>query len=388
MITVAFLHENTLGHTSYLPRFAAELERRPELGIKPRLLSALPLPRRLARWGDSSIPWFRRHGLDFGAARWRYAASRHLQLQLENLQAREPVAAVIVNTQSVGLTLPNSPDLPPLLVCLDATFQELEASPWFAPTPFARTAHPLTMAWLRKAERRLFERAALLLPWSRHVAAALATNYGVAKEKIRQLPPSMTAPPKRPEAPSRTGSPQILFIGGNFERKGGPLLLRIHQERFADRAELHIVTFNQRPCGRNVYVHHGVQAGGAEWLARWREASVFVFPSELETFGIVLIEAQAFETPIIASRTGAAAEILDDGRAGILLDGLDGESLGNAIEASLAKPEVAADRARAGRRLFEERFELGKNAERLAGWIYNHTKTRRHEGGEEEIATG
>ncbi|HTI71663.1 MAG TPA: hypothetical protein VMF06_16935, partial [Candidatus Limnocylindria bacterium] len=127
MITVAFLDEGTLGHTSYLPRFVAELRRRPELGIKPISLTALPLTGSLARWGNAYLPWFRKHGLDFGASRWRWAASRNLQIQTETLIKQEKVDAVIVNTQSVGLTLPCIAGLPPLFVCLDATFRELES---------------------------------------------------------------------------------------------------------------------------------------------------------------------------------------------------------------------------------------------------------------------
>ena len=369
MIHTAFLDEGTLGHSSYLPRFVGELQRRPELGVIPHVLQALPLPPSLARWGNAYLPWFRRHGLDFGGSRWRHAASLHLQRQLVALLARQKIDAVVVNTQSVGLTLPSIPNLPPLFVCLDATFRELETSPWFGPTPLARAALTLTMAWLRHAERRLFRRAHRLLPWSEHTAQSLRSQYAIAPDKIAPLPPSMLPPPARPPGAREAGLPQILFLGGNFTRKGGPLLLEVHQKHFADRCELHVVTFDEKPVGKNVIVHHGVKAGSPEWLRRWHEASLFVFPSELETFGIVLIEALAFGTPVISSNSGAAREVLGDGKAGIILDRLDAPCLTAAIRESLDQPEVGMRRADFGLRHFSGHYELGRNTERLAEWL-------------------
>ena len=102
---VAFLNENTLGHTSYLPRFAAELARRPELGVTPHVLDALPLPPDLSRLGDTSVPGLRKFGLDLHGTRWRIAASRHLRRQLDDLGRRKDIGAVVVNTQSMGLEL-------------------------------------------------------------------------------------------------------------------------------------------------------------------------------------------------------------------------------------------------------------------------------------------
>ena len=43
-MNVAFLNENTLGHTSYLPRFAEALRGRRELGVTPHVFDVLPLP--------------------------------------------------------------------------------------------------------------------------------------------------------------------------------------------------------------------------------------------------------------------------------------------------------------------------------------------------------
>ena len=367
-MNVAFLNENTLGHTSYLPRFAEALRARPELGIVPHVIDVLPLPPHLRRLGDTSIRGLRKVGLDFHGTRWRVAISRHAREQLDALRGRVQVEAVVVNTQSAGLALGDLPETVPTFVALDATFRQLADSPWFGPNRLSRWLQPLTLRSLLRRERKLFAGATRLLPWSELAAGSLRTNYGVPADQITVLPPSMKSPPPR-EPRSLPARPQILFLGGDFRRKGGPLLLDTFRRRFSGRAELHVVTQSEIPAEPGVMVHRGVGAGSPEWLARWREADLFVFPSRLETFGIVLLEALAFGVPTIASAAGAARSILGQGQFGRLLESLDEESLAAAIGEFLGNPRIALDRASAGRKSFEERFELDRNAEQLASLL-------------------
>lgn len=367
-MNVAFLNENTLGHTSYLPRFAEALRARPELGVVPHTIDVLPLPPHLRRLGDTSIRGLRKVGLDFHGTRWRVAISRHARQQLDALRDLQQIDAVVVNTQSAGLALDDLPGSLPIFVALDATFRQLADSPWFAPNRLSRWLQPLTLRSLLQRERKLFAGATRLLPWSELAAGSLRTDYGVPAGQITVLPPSMKPPPPRKprDLPAR---PQILFLGGDFRRKGGPLLLDTFRRHFPGRAELHVVTQSELPAEPGVMVQRGVGAGSPEWMARWREADLFVFPSRLETFGIVLLEALAFGVPIIASAAGAARSILGQGQFGRLLESLNEESLAAAIEEFLGNPKIATDRAIAGRKSFEERFDLNRNAERLAALL-------------------
>jgi glycosyltransferase involved in cell wall biosynthesis len=374
-VNVAFLNENTLGHTSYLPRFAEALRARPELGIVPHVIDVLPLPPHLRRLGDTSIRGLRKVGLDFQGTRWRIAISRHAREQLEVLRHQIDVDAVVVNTQSAGLALGDLPGTVPIFVALDATFRQLADSPWFGPNRLSRWLQPLTLRCLLRRERELFAGATRLLPWSELAASSLRTEYGFSVDRITVLPPSMKSPTRRtPRAlPAR---PQILFLGGDFRRKGGPLLLETFRRHFSGRAELHVITQSDVPAEPGVFVHRGIQAGSPEWLARWEQADLFVFPSRLETFGIVLLEALAFEVPIIASVAGAARSILGHGQFGRLLESLDENSLGTAIEEFLRSPATATARAMEGRQSFEERFDLERNTERLAALLHGASGKR------------
>lgn len=58
-----------------------------------------------------------------------------------------------------------------------------------------------------------------------------------------------------------------------------------------------------------------------------------VFPSEwYETFGRVAIEAFACDVPVIASHLGAMAEIVEDGRTGLLFNPSDPQDLATKVE--------------------------------------------------------
>jgi starch synthase len=91
-------------------------------------------------------------------------------------------------------------------------------------------------------------------------------------------------------------------------------------------------------------------------------ASVFVCPSIYEPFGLVILEAMACETPVVASRVGGIPEIVVEGETGYLVDfdpdDLDGFTsvLAGRIEKLLGDPTTAARMGRAGRHRVLEHF--------------------------------
>ena len=61
----------------------------------------------------------------------------------------------------------------------------------------------------------------------------------------------------------------------------------------------------------------GKQANIADYLG---VSDVFLLPSELESFGLAALEAQACELPVIATRIGGIPEVVNDGETGFLSD--------------------------------------------------------------------
>ncbi len=95
-----------------------------------------------------------------------------------------------------------------------------------------------------------------------------------------------------------------------------------------------------------------------------RGGSVFVFPTRREeAFGLVLAEAMSKGIPIVATRIGAIPEVLDDGRAGLLVDPADPAGLATAIESLLTdagmRRNLAVEGLRASRRYSFETYAEG-----------------------------
>jgi glycosyltransferase involved in cell wall biosynthesis len=85
------------------------------------------------------------------------------------------------------------------------------------------------------------------------------------------------------------------------------------------------------------------------------EAQALLFPIDWpEPFGLVMIEAMACGTPVLAFRKGSVPEIIEDNLTGRIVSSMD--------EAMLALPEVIALDRRAVRRRFEERFSATRMA--------------------------
>jgi glycosyltransferase involved in cell wall biosynthesis len=90
-------------------------------------------------------------------------------------------------------------------------------------------------------------------------------------------------------------------------------------------------------------------------------AHAFLFPTRSDVFGLALVEAMGSgATPIVSTAAGAAADLIVDGRSGVLVDGLEPDRWARAIVACIADPRYAA--------------ELGERARStvLARWTIDH----------------
>jgi glycosyltransferase involved in cell wall biosynthesis len=85
------------------------------------------------------------------------------------------------------------------------------------------------------------------------------------------------------------------------------------------------------------------------------EASALLFPIDWpEPFGLVMIEAMANGTPVIAWRTGSVPEVIDDGISGFLVSSVEG-----AVDAVGRLPSLARGNVR---ETFERRFTAARMA--------------------------
>jgi glycosyltransferase involved in cell wall biosynthesis len=174
--------------------------------------------------------------------------------------------------------------------------------------------------------------------------------------------PTVTAAPKK--------DPVVLFIGRDFERKGGPLLLRAFEQvrRRVPAAKLIIAGSTPRVDQPGVEVVGFIDKHSANGEARlielYRRASVFTMPSHFEPFGIVYAEAMHFGVPCVGVDHCAMPEIVSHGVTGLLVPPDNDHALAQALIYVLRNRAEAALMGEAAitkaRRLFRWEVVAGK----------------------------
>lgn len=224
----------------------------------------------------------------------------------------------------------------------------------------------------RALVRRTFERAALCVGWSEWARKSFSADYGVPESKTAVVPPGIDLSLwQRTEKKPTAGLPRLLFVGGNFARKGGDLLLAAFRERLQGRCELDLVTRDPVEPTPGVRVHHGLNAKSPELMALYRAADVFVLPTLGDCFSIASLEAMAMSLPVVVSRVGGISDIIEHGSSGYLIEPKDMHSTLGAIEALLEDPARRIQLGQRGRELVEQRFDAKLTAERLLGLLHD-----------------
>jgi glycosyltransferase involved in cell wall biosynthesis len=89
-----------------------------------------------------------------------------------------------------------------------------------------------------------------------------------------------------------------------------------------------------------------------------RGLDAFVLPSRAEGISNTILEAMATALPVLATRVGGNAELVEEGRTGLLVPAGDVQAMAQALVTLASAPAAAAALGRAGRERVERRFSL------------------------------
>ncbi len=190
-------------------------------------------------------------------------------------------------------------------------------------------------------------------------ALAQATQAaGIPAGRIRIIPNGVATDQWTPP-PDGERANELLFVGSFIERKGVRHLLRAAPDLLQRLPGYRLVLIGDGPQEAELR-EMAARSGFAEQIefrgflpqeevrAAMQRARVFILPSLEEGLGVVLLEALACGTPIVASRVDGIVDVVTDD-VGVLAPPSDPEQLGAGVLQVLASPEHWREFSRAAR---------------------------------------
>ncbi len=292
--------------------------------------------------------------------RWREELNVGLlaRRRIERLERTEGAFAVLhFHTQAAAYASLDRMRRTPSIVSIDATqrLASLEVA-----GPLARLTYRPNIV----RDGRVFRAAAAIVSTSSWAARDLARVYPDCAAKIHVMPYpvdlSAFDPGWSADRRLRAGAgtpPRVLFVGGDFRRKGGfDLLSAWRAGGFARRATLDIVTafpLERTSLPDGVRVVTQVAPYSPAWRDLWRAADLFVMPTRSEAFGMVFQEAAASGVPAIGTNINAIPELVEDGVTGRLVRPDDPGALAAAMSDLIDRVDVRLAMGCAARRRIE-----------------------------------
>ncbi|PCJ56739.1 MAG: hypothetical protein COA73_11690 [Candidatus Hydrogenedentota bacterium] len=219
-------------------------------------------------------------------------------------------------------------------------------------------------------QQDVFDHCTTIFPRTQYAGESVEHDYGVNPDKIvpAGAGPNHYADPL-PHGPY--DNQNILFIGREFERKGGPLILEAFKktkETLPD-ATLTIIGCTpdiDEPGVRIVGpIKKDVEGGLESLLQHYSEAAFFCIMSTFEPFGIVIIEAQNSYVPCVVPARFAFTETVLDGKTGRHVPDDNPETLSAIFTDLLKSPDKLEKMGQAGHDLVREAWTWEKAAERI-----------------------
>ena len=350
-LRIAFIVEQILGHRTHynnLQHFVAQ-----DSAIEPVWIPIEPWARDV--W--QKLPIVKNN--------WTLLSSLRARSALAAAMKRGKVDLIYFHTQVMMLAASRMMRQIPTVASLDATpigMDSLDAG-------YGEHRRNANVEWMKNsANGYSLKLCRHVFAWSDWVAQSLIGNYRLDPARVSVLPPGidLNAWQARPETSSNGKRVRLLFVGGQFQRKGGDLLLNVFRNGLSDRCDLDIVTGPDMTGAEdlpNVTIHRGLKPNTDALRAVYRDADIFVLPTRGDCMPWVVLEAAAAGLPVVTTRLGAIPEMVQDGVTGFVIEPGDEAALKDRLLRLVNDPDLRHRMGATGRTTVARRYDGTHNYE-------------------------
>lgn len=239
------------------------------------------------------------------------------------------------------------------------------------------TKHENAVAQSR-TNRRFFDRVERVIAVSNFIAEQ-ALARGCPERKLVQHYIGIDLE-KFTREKQEAAEPKLLFVGRLVEKKGCTYLLQAMQRLRARFPGLKLdvigegelkMALQREAAERGLDVEFLGAASADEIRAHMARSWVFVAPSvtaengDTEGLGMVFLEAQALQTPVVSFRSGGLVEAVEENATALLSEERDVAGLAANIGDLLENSTLRHNMGLAGRKRVEQRFDIRKQCAEL-----------------------
>ncbi len=224
----------------------------------------------------------------------------------------------------------------------------------------------LAKSWI-ECEKRIYQNATLNFTMSSNISKSIIKDYSCNPKKVSCVYCGANVQVTEDEIleDNRFSSKNILFVGIDWQRKGGPVLeeaFRTVLRTYPD-ATLTIIGCTPQLDLPNCSIVGKIPLSDVKKY--YKQASVFCLPTTLEPFGIVFLEAMAHKLPIIGTNIGAIPDFSLEGKNGYMIEPNNSQQLSQKIIELIGSREKCKTFGEYGHRIFWSRYTWEKTGVRI-----------------------
>jgi len=208
--------------------------------------------------------------------------------------------------------------------------------------------------FIEQCESKVYNDADMIFTFGSSITYSLLNQYNIPREKVETVFAGINISDNYLENPSKYFSKKILFVGVEWERKGGPLLLKAFEKVLVKHPDASLTIVGCSP--KNITLPNCQVVGRvtADKVADYyNNAAIFCLPTLREPFGIVFVEAMRYKLPVLSSNIGSIPDMVVNNYNGFLID--------NSVEEYTDKICMLLDNPALGKEWGENGFKYGQS---------------------------